>query len=84
MVALTYQIGTNEVDGVTVELPNVDTLEVFFADELNQTIEIEPGQRAVPLVFDVTDLEPGSYPVRFDLYSNGELVSTDDAAVPVN
>ena len=83
MVTVIYEIGTNEIDGVTVELSNVDMLEVFFNGELVEAIEIEPGQVAVPVTFDITELAPGVYPVRFDLYSEGVLISSDDTAVPV-
>ena len=58
-------------------------LEVFFNGELVEAIEIEPGQVAVPVTFDITELAPGVYPVRFDLYSEGVLISSDDTAVPV-
>lgn len=84
MVTVIYQIGTNEIDGVVVELSAVDTLEVFFNEELHQVVEIEPGQVDVPLVFDVTELAPGVYPVRFDLFSDGVLISSDNTALPVS
>jgi len=84
MVTVIYQIGTNEIDGVVVELSAVDTLEVFFNGELHQVVEVEPGQVDVPLVFDVTELAPGVYPVRFDLFSDGVLISSDNTALPVS
>lgn len=81
LLTVSYQIGTNEIDGVIVELEAADTLEVFLNGDLHQTIEIEPGVRTVSIVFDVTDLAPGPHPVRFDLYSQGTLISQDHSAI---
>ena len=59
-----------------------DTLELYLDDELDQTIDLDPGQRSITVVLDVTDVPAGVHMVRFDLYDDGELVSTE--TFPVN
>lgn len=81
LLSLGYNIKTIELDGIETTV-DADTLELFFDDELNQTIDLEPGQRSVTVVVDVTDVPAGVHLVRFDLYDNGELVSTE--TFPVN
>lgn len=81
LLSLGYNIPTVERDGVETTIV-ADTLEVFFDDGPNQTIELEPGQESVTVVLDVTEVEPGVHLVRFDLYDAGELVSTE--TFPVN
>jgi len=81
LLSLSYNIKTIEQDGVetTVE---ADTLELYLDDELDQTIDLDPGQRSITVVLDVTDVPAGVHMVRFDLYDDGELVSTE--TFPVN
>lgn len=76
-----YEISTNIIDGLEATV-DADELQVFLDGELYQTIDLE-GERLVPVVFDVTDMAPGVYPVRFDLYLNGTLLSSDESAVIV-
>ena len=45
LVSLTYEIGSNQIDGVEVQLGQVDMLEVFIEGELDQTIELTEDQR---------------------------------------
>lgn len=81
-LTVNYQIGTNEIDGVIVTV-DADELHVFLDGELHQTIELTSDQRAVPVVFDVTNLAPGAHEVRFDLYLNDSLLSSDTTAIVV-
>lgn len=79
---ITYMIGENEYDGVAVTV-DADTLEVFVDGEPNQTIELDDGQREVVVVLDVTDYAPGVHTVGFDLYLEGEKLSSDQVAIVV-
>lgn len=81
LLTFTYQIGTNTIDDVEVTV-DADELQVFLDGELYQTIDLA-GERLVPVVFDVTDLAAGVHPVRFDLYLEGTLLSTDQSAIIV-
>ncbi len=81
LLTVVYEIGSNQIDGLDVELTAVDSLEVFFDGELNQTIEVAEGERIISIVFDVTDIASGVHPVRFDLYSEGTLISSDETVV---
>jgi len=81
-MSIVYVIGENEYDGVAVTV-DADVLEVFVDGELNQTIELEDGQREVIVVLDVTDYSPGVHTVGFDLYLDGERLSTDQVAIVV-
>ena len=82
LMSIVYVIGENEYDGVAVTV-DADVLEVFVDGELNQTIELEDGQREVIVVLDVTDYSPGVHTVGFDLYLDGERLSTDQVAIVV-
>ena len=75
-------IGENEYDGVSVTV-DADVLDVFVDDELDQTIELDAGQREVIVVLDVTDYAPGVHTVGFDLYLEGEKLSSDQVAIVV-
>lgn len=79
---LTYVIGENEYDGVAVTV-DADELEVFVDGELDQSLTLEPGQREVIVILDVTDYRPGVHTVGFDLFLNGEKISTDQIAIVV-
>lgn len=81
LVSLTYEIGSNQIDGVEVQLGQVDMLEVFIEGELDQTIELTEDQRIVSIVLDVTDRAEGIHPVRFDLYQDEVLISSDETVV---
>ncbi len=81
LLNLTYEIVANEVDGVNVELGTVDRLDAYLNGELDQSIELVPGQRLALVTFDVTDLARGPHPVRFELFSGETLVSTDETAI---
>ena len=80
-MSLTYEIGSNQIDGVEVQLGQVDMLEVFIEGELDQTIELTEDQRIVSIVLDVTDRAEGIHPVRFDLYQDEVLISSDETVV---
>jgi hypothetical protein len=81
LLSLGYNIKTVEEDGAERPIA-ADSLEVFFNDEPNQTIELEAGQRSVTVVIDVTEVPAGVHLVRFDLYDGTELVSTE--TFPIN
>jgi HD-GYP domain-containing protein (c-di-GMP phosphodiesterase class II) len=76
LMTVNYAIGNNEYDGIVVTV-DADMLEVFVDGELDQTLTIKDGQRALPITFDVTDLAPGVHVIRFDLYLDGERLSSD-------
>ncbi len=82
LMNLTYVIGENEYDGVAVTV-DADELEVFVDGELDQSLTLEPGQREVIVILDVTDYRPGVHTVGFDLFLNGEKISTDQIAIVV-
>lgn len=81
MLTFTYEIGTNTVDDIEVTV-EANELQVFLDGELDQTIDLSED-RLVPVVFDVTDLAAGVHPVRFDLYLDGVLLSSDQSAIIV-
>lgn len=80
-LTLNYQIGNNVIDGVEVTV-SADELQVFLDGELHETIFLGDN-RLVPVVFDVTDLEPGVHRVQFDLYLDGTKLSSDETALIV-
>lgn len=82
LMSITYVIGENEYDGVSVTV-DADVLDVFVDGELDQTIELDAGQREVIVVLDVTDYAPGVHTVGFDLYLEGEKLSSDQVAIVV-
>ena len=79
-ITLNYAIGTNEIDGLdaTVE---ADELVVFVDDVETSSHPLGPGQRLVPVVFNLTQLGDGPHIVRFELFNEGELVSVDETIV---
>jgi len=81
-MSVNYQIGNNTIDDVEVTV-DADELQVFLDGELFETFELEDGQRIVPIVFDVTNMAPGVHEIRFDLYLNGVLLSSDPSIIVV-
>lgn len=82
LMNLVYAIGENEYDGVAVTV-EADQLEVYVDTELTQTIALEPGQREAIITLDVTDYTAGVHTVGFDLFLNGEKISSDQIAIVV-
>ncbi len=82
LMSVNYQIGNNTIDDVEVTV-DADELQVFLDGELFETFTLEEGQRTVPIVFDVTNMAPGVHQVRFDLYLNGVLLSSDESIIVV-
>ncbi len=82
LMNLTYVIGENEYDGVAVTV-DADQLEVYVDDELDQTITLELGQRQAIVILDVTDYADGVHTVGFDLFLNGDKISSDQIAIVV-
>lgn len=79
-MSVNYQIGNNQIDGVDVTV-DADELQVFLDGELHEIFELEEDQRLVPIVFDVTNLASGIHNVRFDLYLDGVLLSSDETII---
>lgn len=82
LMSVSYVIGENEYDGVAVTV-DADRLEVFVDGEPTQTLELEPGQREVIVVLDVTDYAPGVHTIDFDLYLAEKKLSSDQVAIVV-
>ena len=80
LMSVNYQIGNNQIDGVDVTV-DADELQVFLDGELHEIFELEEDQRLVPIVFDVTNLASGIHNVRFDLYLDGVLLSSDETII---
>ena len=75
-----YQITSNFIDGVEVSV-TADELVVYFDGEQHSVHELAPGQQTVPVVFDVTGLPEQNHVLRFDLFENGVLVSSDQTTL---
>ena len=82
LLSVNYAIGNNTIDDIQVTV-EADSLEVFLDGELFEIFELEEGQRIVPIVFDVTNLTSGPHPLRFDLYNDGVLISSDPSVILV-
>ncbi|MBT8242069.1 MAG: HD-GYP domain-containing protein [Acidimicrobiales bacterium] len=80
LLSIAYQIKTIEVDGIETTV-SADTLQVFVDNIPNHVIALEDGQRALSVIIDATDLAPGAHNVRFDLFDNGELVSSESLPI---
>ena len=83
LLNLTYEIVSSQIDGVDVEVSDADRIDIYLNGELNQSIELQEDQLLVLVTFDVTDLASGPHPVRFELFSGDELLSTDETAIIV-
>ena len=82
-MSVNYEIGNNQIDGVDVTV-DADELQVFLDGELYEVFELTEDQRLVPIVFDVTDMTPGIHDIRFDLYLDGTLLSSDPSVLFVS
>ena len=82
LMGVDYQIGNNTIDDVEVTV-EADELQVFLDGELFEIFELADGQRIVPIVFDVTNFAPGVHQLRFDLYLDGVLLSSDQSVIVV-
>ncbi len=80
LLTVTYQITSNFIDGVEVSV-TADELVVYFDGEQHSVHELAPGQQTVPVVFDVTGLPEQNHVLRFDLFENGVLVSSDQTTL---
>ena len=74
-VHLSYNSGTNVVDGISVAVQGTE-LRVFVDEVLVDVVPVQPDQQTVPVVLDVTDLRTGTHEVRLDLYRNDTRVSS--------
>ena len=82
LMNLTYVIGENHYDGVSATVEG-DQLDVYVDGELKQTIDLEVGEREVIVILDVTDHTPGVHTVSFDLFLDGDTISSDQIAIVV-
>lgn len=80
LITLNYAISTNLVDGLEATV-DADQLIVFVDDVEASSHPLAPGQRLVPVVFNLTELGVGQHIVRFELFNNGVLVSTDETII---
>lgn len=80
LLSISYQIRTIVVDGIETTVSG-DTLQVFVDNIPNHVIALEEDQRALSVIIDATDLAPGAHNVRFDLFDNGELVSSESLPI---